>query len=130
MVVIWALGNLLSLVILPAQWVVVGVGASMSIANASGAALSYYLLHRRFGQLDGNRVLGAHLKMLAAAAVGGLAAFLISQGVHAVLGAGRVSSMAAAMLGGVTLIALYVLVLRRLKVTELDDALVPLLRRR
>jgi hypothetical protein len=38
--------------------------------------------------------------------------------------------MVAALLGGVTLIAIYGLVLRRLKVTELEDALVPLLKRR
>jgi putative peptidoglycan lipid II flippase len=127
---IWAIGNVISLAVLPAEWVVVGVGASMTIANSTGAALSYYLLHRRFGALDGNRVLGTHLKMLSAAAVGGLTAFLISQGVHALLGAERISSMVAALLGGVTLIAIYGIVLRRLKVTELDDALVPLLKRR
>lgn len=130
-VAIWALGNVISLAVLPAEWIVVGVGASMTLANTTGAALSYYLLHRRFGELDGNRVLGTHLKLLAAAAVGGLAAFLISQAVHGLLGNdGRVSSMVAALLGGVTLVAIYGLVLRRLKVTELDDALVPLLKRR
>ncbi len=129
-VAIWALGNVLSLAFLPSQWVVVGVGISMTVANTTGAALSYYLLHRRFGELDGNRVLGTHLKMLAAAAIGGLVAFLISKGVHALLGSERVSSMVAALLGGVTLIAIYGLVLRRLKVTELEDALVPLLKRR
>ncbi|HST83867.1 MAG TPA: murein biosynthesis integral membrane protein MurJ [Kineosporiaceae bacterium] len=129
-VVIWAIGNLLSLALLPAAWVVVGVGFSMTVANTTGAALSYYLLHRRFGELDGNRLLGTHLKLLSAAAVGGLAAFGISQGVHQLLGAGRIASMVAALLGGVTLIAIYGLVLRRLKVTELEDALVPLLKRR
>jgi putative peptidoglycan lipid II flippase len=129
-VVTWAVGNLISLAVLPAEWIVVGVGASMTIANTTGAVLSYYLLHRRFGQLDGSRVLSTHLKMLAAAAVGGVVAFLISRGAHAMLGTERVSSMVAALLGGVTLIAIYGLVLRRLKVTELDDALLPLLKRR
>jgi hypothetical protein len=75
-------------------------------------------------------VLSTHLKMLAAAAIGGVVAFLISRGAHAMLGTERVSSMVAALLGGVTLIAIYGLVLRRLKVTELDDALLPLLKRR
>jgi putative peptidoglycan lipid II flippase len=129
-VAIWAIGNLISLAVLPAAWIVVGVGVSMTVANATGAALSYYLLHRRFGQLDGARVLGTHLKMIAAAAVGGLIAFLISRGAHALLGTGRLSSMVAALVGGVVLIAVYGLLLRRLKVTELDDALAPLLKRR
>jgi putative peptidoglycan lipid II flippase len=129
-VALWAIGNLLSLALLPAEWVVVGVGFSMTVANTTGAALSYYLLHRRFGDLDGSRLLGTHLKLLFAAAVGGLVAFLISRGVHQLLGSGRIASMVAALLGGVTLIAIYGLVLRRLKVTELEDALVPLLKRR
>jgi putative peptidoglycan lipid II flippase len=129
-VVIWAIGNLVSLAVLPAEWIVVGVGASMTLANTTGAAMSYYLLHRRFGELDGNRVLNTHLKMLAAAAVGALVAFGISQGVHGVLGTEKIASMAAALLGGVSLVVIYGLALRRMKVTELDDALAPLLKRR
>ena len=129
-VVIWAIGNLVSLAVLPAEWIVVGVGASMTLANTTGAVMSYYLLHRRFGELDGNRVLNTHLKMLAAAAVGALVAFGISQGVHGVLGTEKIASMAAALLGGVSLVVIYGLALRRMKVTELNDALAPLLKRR
>jgi len=128
--VIWSVGNLISLAVLPAVWAVVGVGLSMTVANSTGAALSYYLLHRRFGQLDGRRVVGTHLKYLTAAAIGGVVAFLISQGAHAALGSGKGASMAAAFLGGVSLVAIYGLVLRQLKVPELDDALRPLLKRR
>jgi putative peptidoglycan lipid II flippase len=129
-VIIWAIGNLISLAVLPAEWIVVGVGISMSIANTIGATLSFYLLHRRFGRLDGKRVLRTHLKMLAAAGAGGLVAFLISRASHALLGETRIASMVAALLGGVTLIGIYGLLLRRFKVTELDDALLPLIRRR
>lgn len=127
---IWALGNVISVIVLPAEWIVVGVGASMTVANTTGAALSYYLLHRRFGELDGGRVLSTHLKMLVAAATGGVVAFLIGQGVHAVLGEEKLASMVAALLGAVALVGIYVLLLRRLKVTELDDALLPLIKRR
>jgi putative peptidoglycan lipid II flippase len=128
-VLIWAVGNLISLRFLPAQFIVIGVGASMTVANATGALLAFYLLHRRFGRLDGRRVFGTHLKMVAAAAIGGVVAFVISRTVHAVLGTEWISMVIAAGLGGVTLIVIYALVLRRLKVTELDDALLPLLRR-
>ncbi len=112
---IWALGNVISVIVLPAEWIVVGVGASMTVANTTGAALSYYLLHRRFGELDGGRVLSTHLKMLVAAATGGVVAFLIGQGVHAVLGEEKLASMVAALLGAVALVGIYVLLLRRLK---------------
>jgi putative peptidoglycan lipid II flippase len=129
-VVIWAVGNLISLRFLPAELIVIGVGLSMTVANTTGAALSFYLLHRRFGRLDGQRVLGTHLKMVAAATVGGIVAYLISRGVHAALGTEWISAVIAAGIGGVTLIGIYGLLLRRLKVTELDDALLSLLRRR
>lgn len=128
--ILWAGGNLLSLVLLPPAWIVVGVGASMSLANLTGAALSFVILRRRFGRLDGKRVVGTHLKMVIAAVTGGVVAFLISWGVHQLMGQGRLPSMLAALIGGVTLIAIYGLLLRRLKVTELDEALLPLLKRR
>jgi putative peptidoglycan lipid II flippase len=129
-VLIWAVGNLLSLALLAPQYIVIGVGASMTIANTTGALLSFYLLHRRFGRLDGRRVIGTHLKMVAAAATGGLVAFGISRGVHGALGTQWLSAVIAAGVGGLALIGIYAVVLRRLRVTELDDALMPLLRRR
>lgn len=129
-VAVWAVGNLISLAVLPSKWIVVGVGVSMGVSNLFGAALSFYLLRRRFGRLDGRRVSTTYLKMIVAAAVGGVVAYLISKGVHSQLGDGRGASMLAALLGGVVMVVVYGFVLRRLKVTELDDALRPLLRRR
>jgi putative peptidoglycan lipid II flippase len=129
-VAVWSLGNLLSLLFLPPAWIVVGVGASMSVSNIAGAALSYYLLHRRLGELDGKRVLLTHLKYLLAAGSGGVVAFLLSRGLHAVLGYGKPVALLSALIGGVVVIGVYVAVLRLMKVKELDDALLPLLKRR
>jgi putative peptidoglycan lipid II flippase len=129
-VLTWAIGNLLSKEFLPAQYIVIGIGISMTVANTFGALLSYYLLHRRFGGLDGRRVMITLLKMAAAAAVGGIAAWLISHGVHLALGTEWMSSVVAAALGGAAMIGIYVVALRRLRVTELDEALLPLVRRR
>jgi putative peptidoglycan lipid II flippase len=126
----WALGNVLSLMLLPPGLIVVGVGASMTVGNTVGATLSYLLLRRRFGDLDGWRVATTHLKYLGSAAAGGVAAVLISRGVHARLGDSWVAALLAAGLGGLALIAIYAVGLRRLRVTELDDALMPLIRRR
>jgi putative peptidoglycan lipid II flippase len=126
---IWAIGNLISLIVLQSrpQYIVIAVGASMAAANLFGAALSFYLLRRRFGSLDGRRVLNTYLKMIAAAAAAGTAAFMISQFVHAGLGTDRTSTLVAAALGGLSLISIYVIGLRRLKVTELKH--VPLMNR-
>jgi putative peptidoglycan lipid II flippase len=126
---VWALGNLLSLKFLSAEWIVVGVGVSMTIANTVGALLSVYLLHHRFGRLDGRRVIRTHLKLAAAAGSGGLVAFGLSRAVHAGLGQEWIAAVLSAGLGGTALIGVYVMVLRRLQVTELEDALMPLLRR-
>jgi putative peptidoglycan lipid II flippase len=130
--IIWAIGNLLSLALLHShpQYIVIGVGVAMTVSNTVGAALSFYLLQRRFGDLDGPRLLQTHVRMLLAAATGGVVAFLISHIVHAVLGTGRFSSLLAAAFGGVAMIVIYVLALRRLKITELDDTLLPLIKRR
>jgi putative peptidoglycan lipid II flippase len=127
---VWAIGNLLSLYYLPARWIVVGVGASMTIGNTVGALLSFYLLHRRLGRLDGRRVILAHLKYVVASGIGGVIAWLISEGIHSALGREWIPSVIAAGLGGLALVAIYVVLLRRLRVTELDDVLAPLLRRR
>lgn len=129
-VVAWAVGNVVSLLVLPPAWIVVGVGVSMTLANIGGAVLSFVLLHRRFGALDGARVLRTHLKLVAAATAGGLVAFLISRGAHAVLGDTRTASIVASVVGGLALLGIYAVVLRRLRVGELDDALAPLRRRR
>jgi putative peptidoglycan lipid II flippase len=127
---VWAAGNLLSLYFLPARWIVVGVGASMTIGNTVGALLSFYLLHRRLGRLDGRRVVATHLKYVLAAGVGGAAAWLIAEGVRLTLGSQWIPSVIAAGLGGLALVTIYVVMLRQLRVTELNDALAPLLRRR
>jgi murein biosynthesis integral membrane protein MurJ len=127
---IWAVGNVLSLLFLPARWIVVGVGFSMAVGNAVGALLSLYLLHRKLGHLDGRRVFATHVKFMVAAAAGGVLAFGLAKGVDAVLGDSWIASVISAGLGGTVILAVYFVLLQRLRVTELDDALGPLLRRR
>jgi putative peptidoglycan lipid II flippase len=129
-VLIWSAGNLLSLAFLPTEWIVVGVGISMTIANLFGASLSAFLLHRRLGSLDGRRVGTTHLKYSVAAAIGGTAAIAISRVLHLVLGDGRVTSLLASALGGSAILVIYWLALKRMHVTEVDEVLAPLLRRK
>jgi putative peptidoglycan lipid II flippase len=126
----WATGNVLSLLFLPPAWIVVGVGASMTIANTSGAALSAVLLHRRLGRLDGRRVLRTYLRLGLAAALAGLVGFGIARLAHLLVGQPRPAALLAAVVGGAAMIGVYGLALNRMRVTELRDALRPLLRRR
>ena len=129
-VLTWSIGNLLSLWLLPPQWIVVGVGVSMTLANTLGAGLSARLLHERLGRLDGAHVLQTHVRYLVAVAIGGLAAFVLSRVLHAARGEGRLTSLLASALGGLAICTIYYLILRRMHTPELDDALGPLLRRR
>jgi hypothetical protein len=46
------------------------------------------------------------------------------------MGTAWISALAASAIGGSALLAIYIFTLRRLRVTELDDALMPLIRRR
>jgi putative peptidoglycan lipid II flippase len=128
-VVTWSLGNLLSLRLLEPEWIVVGVGISMAIANTLGACLAAYLLHRRLGSIDGPRVLRTHVRLVAAAAVGGVCAWLSSVAIHGVAGDGKMAAMTATVVGGLVLVGVYGAVLRLLRVTELEEALLPLVRR-
>jgi putative peptidoglycan lipid II flippase len=129
-VITWSIGNLLSLWLLPPQWIVVGVGISMAVANAFGAGLAAYLLHRRLGSIDGPRVLRTHVRLVVAAAAGGVCAWLSSVAIHGVAGDGKLAAMTATVVGGLVLLGVYVGMLRLLRVTELEEAILPLVRRR
>jgi putative peptidoglycan lipid II flippase len=131
-VVTWSAGNLISLVMFEDQpeWIVVGVGISMAIANTVGALLSAGLLHRRLGSIDGPRVVRTHVRLVVAATAGGVCAWLSSVAVHGVAGDGKMAAMTATVVGGLVLLGVYVVVLRMLRVTELEEAVLPLVRRR
>ena len=126
----WAVGNLLSLWLLPGAWIVVGVGASMTLGNLVGATLSLTLLRRRFGRLDGRRIVLTHLKYLAAAGAGGLVAVIISRGVHAGFGDTWPAAVLSTVLGGATMVVIYVAVLIVLDTPELGQLMGPFGRRR
>jgi len=131
-VVTWSAGNLLSLWLLAdnPEWIVVGVGLSMTAANVLGAGLSAYLLHRRLGHIDGPRVVRTHVRLVVGAAAGGVCAWLSSVAIHGVAGDGRMAAMTATVVGSLVLLGVYVAMLRVLHVTELEEAVLPLVRRR
>jgi len=131
-VLTWSIGNLLSLWLLAdePEWIVVGVGISMTIANLLGAGISAFLLHRRLGHIDGPRVVRTHVRLFTAAAAGGVCAWLSSVAIHGVAGEGRMAAMTATVVGGLVLLGVYAVMLRLLRVTEWEEAILPLVRRR
>lgn len=128
----WATGNLISLLILKdkaPEFIVVGVGLSMAASNFVGAFLSYSILRRRFGDLDGHQVVRAYLEMFVVAAIGGVVAWLLAQSVQAFFHNTWLACILATVIGGLALLAIYVAGLRQLGVSEVEDVLGPLLRR-
>ncbi|MBT0771282.1 murein biosynthesis integral membrane protein MurJ [Kineosporia sp. J2-2] len=128
----WATGNLISLFALrdrAPEYIVVGVGLSMALSNIVGAGLSYWILRQRFGDLDAQQVVRAHVEMIMVAAVGGVVAWLMAQSVHAFLGDGWLACIIAVVIGGVFLLTIYVSGMRMLGVKEIEDVAGPILRR-
>jgi putative peptidoglycan lipid II flippase len=111
------------------QHVVVGIGLGMSLGYTIGAILSAALLRRRLNGLDGARVVRTYVRLVFA----GLPAVAAGQGasmlVHALLGHTWTASLVALVVGGALVVAVYVLLLRMLRVTEVDELAEPLLRR-
>jgi putative peptidoglycan lipid II flippase len=126
---IWSVGNLLSLWLMPPQLIVVGIGLAMSAANLIGAGLSLILLRHRLLRLDGGRVLSTYLKLSAAAAFAGALAWMAARGVHAVAGSDWPATVLATAVGGTVIVGCYVGGLMLLGVSELGEMLRPLLRR-
>ena len=128
-VLTWSAGNLLSLWLLPAQWVVVGVGVSMTLGNLIGALLSVRLLRRRLDRLDGHRVLRTHLRLALAGGVAGVVGWLAARAVHSLGEPGWALDAAATAIGGLLLVGCYLGLLWLLRVTEVNEMVRPLLGR-
>ncbi|WP_226925084.1 murein biosynthesis integral membrane protein MurJ, partial [Georgenia thermotolerans] len=106
--------------LLPAQWTVVGIGAAMSLSNIVGAALTYLGLRRHLPSLDGAHVLRTHLRLLLAV----LPATLLGWGLLHLLGTssadlGVAGALWRTVVVGVVMLAVYVALLRLLRVDEL-----------
>ncbi|WP_432561970.1 murein biosynthesis integral membrane protein MurJ [Kineococcus sp. SYSU DK003] len=130
--VITATGNLVCWFLVPAQWTVVGIGVTMSVANVVACTVGLVLLRRHLNALDG-RGLGGYLVLRTAVRVGIVA---VVAGGLAFAGARFVGpvdpqalNLAVVLVGGVLVLAVFVGLCRLMRVRELDDLVGPLLRR-
>ena len=119
--------------LLPPEWWLVGAGVATAASNVVGSVVAYLALRLKLPSLDGGRVLRSHLRIALAAtpplAVGWLLLHLIgpvstaqSDVARAVLSLAKV-----ALVGGIMAVG-YLLLLRALRVAELDVILQPVLR--
>jgi putative peptidoglycan lipid II flippase len=120
---------LIALHTLSPQWIVVGVGVGLSLGYALGAMLSFLVLRRRIGGVEGRAILRTYARLVIAAAAAAIPALLITRGIHHALGHGKGSGLLALVIGGSAMVLTYVLACRRMKVQELEELIGPFTRR-
>jgi putative peptidoglycan lipid II flippase len=118
MLAVGIIGDLVALTVLPAEQVVVGLAAAYGLVTLTGAVISWPLLLRRVGSLDGWRITRSLVRMFLAT-LPGLAFILAAMGVlRSFLGEGPVYGFLTTVIGGGGALFLYAICARLLKVEE------------
>ena len=125
-----AVASVISFVILPSRWAVVGMAFSYGLAYSVGVGVAAKRLRGRLrGDLDGKRVMRTYARLtgacIPAAAVAGIAVFAITKE----LGSGAAGALAALVVGGALLLGLFVAAAKRMRIEEMT-ALIGMVRGR
>jgi murein biosynthesis integral membrane protein MurJ len=118
MLVVGIVGDLIALNVLPAGQVVIGLAAAYGLVTLVGAAISWPLLLRRVGSLDGWKITRSLVRMFLAT-LPGLALILVIEAMFgSFLHAGAVYGLLTTVVGGGGALLLYAVCARLLKVEE------------
>jgi putative peptidoglycan lipid II flippase len=109
-------------VILPAQWAVVGMAFSYGLAYAIGVGVAWRRLRNRLGgDLDGRQVVRTYARLclasVPAAVIGGGIGYALTK----TLGHGVFGSIAALVVGGAALLAVFYVAARKMRIEELNS---------
>ncbi|MEZ7897263.1 MAG: murein biosynthesis integral membrane protein MurJ [Flaviflexus sp.] len=118
---------IMSTVILPARFVVAGVGVSMAITNTVTCIAAAVQIRRRLGGIDGTVLLRAHIKLTVAAIVSAIAGFAT----HRLFGPFNTefsffSAVLRIIVVAVVMVAVYVAIMWMLRMPELKALIGPL----
>jgi putative peptidoglycan lipid II flippase len=113
--------DLLLYVVLPAAWVAAGLMVGNGVSFVLAAVLGYWLLRRRIGGLDLNRVFASLGRVGIASAVAAVVTLLVTLGLTAWWGNGKVASVGQLVIGGFVLIATYVGVALAMRIHEVRE---------
>jgi putative peptidoglycan lipid II flippase len=119
--------NLASL-LLPLQWIAVGVGAGQALSNLAGMVAGLILAKRRLGDLGLHDVTRTYVRLGVASVAAGAAACVV-QVVLGLFLKGWLFNPVALASGALAFAVIYVIVARRLRVREIDDLVGPVLER-
>jgi putative peptidoglycan lipid II flippase len=115
--------------VLPDSQKVLGLAAGHACSFLAGLLICSRVLSRRLGGLDGSVVLRTTARCVVAGVLPGLLAAALVSLVTSGLGDGVAGSAAALLLGAAVLATGYVAIARRMRVTELDEIVGPVLAR-
>ncbi|HEX2316763.1 MAG TPA: murein biosynthesis integral membrane protein MurJ [Thermomonospora sp.] len=115
--------------VLPAERIAIGIAGGFAIANTVGLTVSWVVLRRKLGGLDGRRIAVAHLKLLVAVLPLLGFAFGTRLAADAVLDPGFVTALLTLVVGSAGGAALYVVAARLLRVAEVRTMLSTVSRR-
>ncbi len=121
--------DLLLYAVLPQDFKVIGLAAGHATSFCVGLLICARVLSPRTGGLGLHQVVRTGVRCLVAAAVAALPAWLLARAAVALLGDGPLGALAALVFGGGALGLCYLLLVRRLRVGEVDEVLGPVLRR-
>jgi putative peptidoglycan lipid II flippase len=114
---------------LPDDLKVLGLAAGHACSFLAGLLICSRVLSRRLGGLDGRLVVRTAVRCLAASLLPGLAALAIVLLLVPALGDGVLGALAGLVLGAAVMGVGYVVLARRMRVSELDEVLGPVLAR-
>jgi len=112
----------------PTLWVA-GAGAAMTVSYVVGAGIAQWRLRRRLGGIDGSRVLRVIARATLAAVVSAAVGFGLLMLLRLWMSTGLAASIIQCAAVGTVMALVYAATLRLLRVRELDDLLLPALRR-
>ncbi len=118
MLAVGIIGDVVALTVLPSRQVVIGLAAAYGMVTLTGAVISWPLLLRRVGSLDGWKITRSLVRMFLAT-LPGLAFILVTMAVlNAMLHGGPVYGFLATVIGGGGALLLYAACARMLGIEE------------
>lgn len=118
-----AILNVAAFFFLPAGWIVVGLALGFAISYFFAITVSWLVLRRRVGGLDGKRVARTLTRLTVAAVPGGVVAYAIASVATRSLGEGSIASLVSLILGLVGVAGTYLVMAKKLRVAEVATVL-------